>query len=78
MDTKAAMTRTAIREPGKLDRMFDAHEFQSRVDEAMVTVRRILDNDRAPVLPEDRSHDYADKFLLAERLVSRKHIAPSR
>ena len=78
MDMDAAMTRTAIREPCKLDRMFDAHEFQSRVHEGMVTVRQILDNERAPVLPEDRSHSYADKFLLAERLVNHNHLAHSR
>lgn len=67
------MARKAIREAtGKLDLIFDAHEFQCRVHEAMVTVRQILDNDRAPVLPEDRSHSYADKFLLAEQLVSHR------
>ena len=78
MDTDVAMRRTAIREAGKLDRMFDPHEFRSRVNAGMVTVRQILDNDRAPVLPEDRSHSYADKFLLAERLGNHNHVAHSR
>lgn len=41
----------------------DSH-FRARVDNALVHVRRVLDNTRNPIFAGDVSHDYSDKYLL--------------
>ena len=45
---------------------FDDYAFRRRVDRALGTARKFLETSRAPVLAEDVSHEYTDKFLLAE------------
>jgi len=50
--------------------MYSDSYFRSKVDKALVSVRTILDTTRAPVLPSSLSHQYNDKFGLAEFLAN--------
>jgi hypothetical protein len=45
---------------------YDEHEFRTRVDAALKTIRTILENTRNPSYPADVPHRYDDKYLLAE------------
>lgn len=47
---------------------FDEAVFKSRVSSALDRVRTILDNTRTPQYAADVSHEYSDKYLLAEYL----------
>jgi len=50
---------------------FDAEEFRSQVDSALVSVKRILDTTRNPCLSSpDQDHDYNDKYALATILTN--------
>ena len=49
---------------------FNESRFRAKVDEAMAKVRLILDTDKKPTLAEGVSHEYDDKYLLAELLVN--------
>jgi hypothetical protein len=51
-------------------RSFDEGLFRSRVNTALERVRTILDNTRTPQYAADVSHEYSDKFLLAEYLAN--------
>jgi hypothetical protein len=47
----------------------DEH-FRSKVDQALVVVKQILDNNRNPVVASDVHHEYQDKFILATSLTN--------
>ena len=41
-------------------------QFRAKIDAALRTVRKVLDNTRSPETPADVPHKYDDKYLLAE------------
>lgn len=41
-------------------------EFRAKIDAALQTVRKVLDNTRSPETPADVPHKYDDKYFLAE------------
>ena len=45
---------------------YDEHALRARVDAALRTIRRVLDNTRHPQYPADVPHRYDDKYMLAE------------
>ena len=55
-----------------LDNMdeFDEIRFKTRVNNALIKVRTILDNTRTPQFAADVAHEYEDKYLLAEFIVN--------
>mmetsp|Transcript_4902 Transcript_4902/g.13764 ORF Transcript_4902/g.13764 Transcript_4902/m.13764 type:complete len:922 (+) Transcript_4902:140-2905(+) len=44
--------------------------FRERVEVALKEVRKVLENNKNPVLPEDVQHTYSDKYLFAEYLTN--------
>jgi hypothetical protein len=42
------------------------HQFRAKIDHALLTVRKVLDNTRSPETPADVPHRYDDKYFLAE------------
>eukprot|EP01094_Clydonella_sp_ATCC50884_P007981 TRINITY_DN1724_c0_g1_i1.p1 TRINITY_DN1724_c0_g1~~TRINITY_DN1724_c0_g1_i1.p1 ORF type:complete len:931 (+),score=378.48 TRINITY_DN1724_c0_g1_i1:35-2794(+) len=48
----------------------DEVEFRGKVDEALKSVRKILDNTRHPELATAVQHEYDDKYILAEFVVN--------
>jgi hypothetical protein len=49
---------------------FNEARFRAKVDAALNRVKQILDNSRSPQYPADVSHDYEDKYILAEVLTN--------
>eukprot|EP00005_Dracoamoeba_jomungandri_P004063 CAMPEP_0174252518 /NCGR_PEP_ID=MMETSP0439-20130205/1954_1 /TAXON_ID=0 /ORGANISM="Stereomyxa ramosa, Strain Chinc5" /LENGTH=954 /DNA_ID=CAMNT_0015333069 /DNA_START=71 /DNA_END=2935 /DNA_ORIENTATION=+ len=49
---------------------FNESRFRNQVDRALQQVRTILDNTRHPDFPADVSHEYKDKYLLANFLTN--------
>ncbi len=49
---------------------YNENTFRSRVDQAMVQVKQILDNTRNPTVASDVPHEYTDKYLLAQFLTN--------
>ena len=52
---------------------FNEHEFRRRLENAIKTVKKLLDNDRAQLITgADTSvkHTYEDKYLLVEHLTN--------
>jgi len=47
---------------------FDESRFRSQVDNALRTLRTVLENTREPLLAENVAHSYQDKYMLAEFL----------
>mmetsp|Transcript_9281 Transcript_9281/g.29472 ORF Transcript_9281/g.29472 Transcript_9281/m.29472 type:complete len:1028 (+) Transcript_9281:35-3118(+) len=49
---------------------FDEHGFRRRVEEAVVTLQKVLHSTRRPTFAEDAPHSFDDKYLLAEFLTN--------
>jgi hypothetical protein len=45
---------------------YQEHQFGAKVEAALQTIRKVLDNTRSPEMPADVPHRYDDKYLLAE------------
>ncbi len=52
---------------------FDENRFHAKLNVAIIDIRRILENHKIACYPEDVSHRFEDKFLLAE-LISRSTL----
>ena len=49
---------------------FDEHGFRRRVEEAVVTLQKVLHSTRRPIFADDAPHSFDDKYLLAEFLTN--------
>eukprot|EP00005_Dracoamoeba_jomungandri_P005971 CAMPEP_0174261322 /NCGR_PEP_ID=MMETSP0439-20130205/11360_1 /TAXON_ID=0 /ORGANISM="Stereomyxa ramosa, Strain Chinc5" /LENGTH=952 /DNA_ID=CAMNT_0015345777 /DNA_START=53 /DNA_END=2911 /DNA_ORIENTATION=+ len=65
-----AQTKKRIRATYPSIPSFDERRFRIQVDSALSQVKTILENARNPQYPEDVSHKYQDKYLLATYLTN--------
>jgi hypothetical protein len=49
---------------------FNISDFRRRVDNALVSVKTIIENNRQPKLASEVQHEYDDKYLLAQFLTN--------
>jgi hypothetical protein len=50
---------------------FNKNKFESKIDNALIKIRKIIDNNKYPLLPASQvNHKYDDKFILTEFLVN--------
>jgi hypothetical protein len=53
-----------------MSKNFNEHAFRQKVDKALTTIKKVLENTRSPQLAADVPHRYDDKYLLAESLTN--------